>query len=343
MKLLPWLAIAGTMSVLGITSLTYAASTGPIKVGAGPIITAYAKREVLKVGMETTIVAHVTNASSSNIELYNETTGTYLAGDPLGGGGVGFVVSDSSAQIVTYQPVVRAAGLVHVVAGPTISIEWQADANSTSNGFSAPNGAGVNAIYYTTPANSAAPHESVTISRYRMPRGGFNSEVFAEAYGGPVLENFTDLSNGASANPKYTWAAPTNGKPMFYQMTAYAVPLINGTYDYAQQTKAFAPTYVANEPDNVPSVPESATLGTDLKIGGLTPGGAYWFTYVGFNTQLIKWQTVAANNQGEVTLPLNRLGAIKILIGNTVNYINVESPPPINATPRTPTSNGHHQ
>ena len=317
------LTLTATVGILGMSGLALADS-GPLNLGGPALISAYAKRQVLKLGMETTIIEHASGINGGNIELFDENTHTYLAGDRLGGGSVGFVVANSSPGIVTYKPVVLASGIIPIQAGPAISVEWQAEANSTSNGYAAPNGGGANANFYTTPANATAPMESTTIKTYRISQSGYNSEAFAEDYGGPVLENWTDLSNGATTSPSYHWTVPTDHKPMFYQMTAYAVPVSNGSYNYSEQAKVYSPTYVANEPANQSGIPELATIGTNLTLKGLSNGEAIWFTYVGMNTQDLKWQTVAADSKGVAVIPLNRLGAIKIL-DNGVNYINVDS------------------
>ncbi len=324
------LCAAGVLGtgLLGLSGQVLAKAP-PIDVGGSAIVSAYAKRQVLKVGMETTIVEHAAGiANQAKIELYDQNTGTYLQGDPLGGGAVGFVVASSSSQLVTYRPVVEYAGVVHLAAGPSIAVEWQSAANSTSNGFSAPNGGGANADFYTTGANSAAPTESVHIAAYDMASYGYNSEGFAEDYGGPVLQNWTDLSNGATNQSTYQWKVPTDGKPMFYQMTAYAVPKSNGQYQYDQQAKVYSPTFVANEPANPDAaIPEVAPLGTNLQLTGLHPGWAVWFTCIGMNTQDLKWETVAVNASGDAVIPLNRLGAVKILLNGQVDYVNVESAP----------------
>ncbi len=319
-----FVAIGVGAAVLGLSGFALAQGA-PINLEQPPIISAYAKRQVLKVGMETTIVEHAANIEARRLQLYDKNTGTYLRGDALGGGAVGFVVSASQPQLVTYRPVVVYGGITHLVAGPSISVEWQGEANSTSNGFAAPNGGGANANFYTTGANSTAPSESVKIANYDMGTSGYNSEAFAEDYGGPVLQNWTDLSNGATTHSTYAWTVPSDGKPMFYQMTAYAVPLTGGRYNYAEQAKVYSPTYVANEPANSDNIPEVSTLGTNLQLGEVSPGQAVWFTYVGFNTSDLKWQTVAATASGEAVIPLNRLGAIKILVNGTMNYVNVES------------------
>ncbi len=323
-----WIALGAAAGVLGVSGYVLA-KVPPLDVGGTPIVSAFAKRQVLKVGMETTIVEHAAGvANRGKLELYDQNTGTYLHGTGLGGGAVGYVVASPSAQLVTYRPVVKYAGVVHLAAGPAISVEWQNAANSTSNGFSAPNGGGANANFYTTGANSAAPAESVHIAAYAMGSYGYNSEGFAEDYGGPVLQNWTDLSNGATNHTTYQWKVPTDGKPMFYQMTAYAVPERSGQYQYGQQAKAYSPTFVAGEPANPDAaVPEVAPLGTNLQLTGLHPGWAIWFTCVGMNTQDLKWETVAINAHGDAVIPLNRLGAVKILLNGHVDYVNVESAP----------------
>ncbi len=323
-----WIGLGLAAGAVGLSGYVLAKAP-PIDGGGTAIVSAYAKRQVLKVGMETTIVEHAAGiVNRAKIELYDQNTGTYLPGSPLGGGAVGFVVASSTAQLVTYRPVVNYAGVVHLVAGPAISVQWQNAANSTSNGFSAPNGGGANANFYTTGANSAAPVESVNIAAYNMGSHGYNSEGFAEAYGGPVLQDWTDLSNGATNHSAYQWTVPTDGKPMFYQMTAYAVPESNQQYQYGQQAKAYSPTFVAGEPTNPDTaVPEVAPLGTNLRLTGLHPGWAVWFTGVGMNTQDLKWQTVAVSDKGNAVIPLNRLGAFKILLNGQVDYVNVQSPP----------------
>jgi len=320
------IVLGGSAAILAASGISFAQG-GPVNVGNPPIIWASANRQVLKVGMHATIIEHVANAAG-HIELYNVTNHRYLKGNFLGGGTIGYVVSSTTPEIVTYEPVVIEGGFLPVKAGPAISIEWQSEANSTSDSYVSPNGGSANADYYTTGASSTEPIESTIIGQYNMGHTvGYNSEAFAEDYGGGVLENWTDLSNGATTSPNYSWSVPSNGKPMFYQMTAYVVPIINGSYDYSDQAKAYAPTYVANEPANRFNIPERATLGTNLTISGLPAGSVVWFTYIGFNTPNLKWQTVAANTNGLVVIPLNQLGAIKLLVNGTLNYVNVQSPP----------------
>ena len=302
------------------------AKAPPVNIGGQLMISAYAKREVLKVGMETTIIVHAAGGRPGRVELYDKNTGTYRPGNALAEGADGFVVSSATAALVTYVPVVQYAGILKRVAGPPISVEWQSEANATSNGFSAPNGGEVNASFYTTGAESRRPAESVRIAPSAMAANGYNSEGYAQDFGGAVLLNWTDLSSGATDHSVDHWTVPSDGKPMKYQMTAYAVQKTHGWYNYAEQAKAYSPTYVANEPANPHHVPEIAKLGSNLKLTGMYPEQEIWFSYIGMNTPYLKWQAVVINLQGTAVIPLNRLGTVKILLHSRPAYVNVESP-----------------
>ncbi len=302
------------------------AKAPPVDMGGQTMISAYAKREVLKVGMETTIIVHAAGIGHGQVELYDKNTKAYIQGNVLAHGANGFVVSSAAPALVTYVPVVRYAGVLKRVAGPPISVEWQSEANATSNGFSDPNGGEVNASFYTTGAKSRRPTESVRIVPAGMAANGYNSEGYAQDFGGTVLLNWTDLSSGATDHAVYHWTVPSDGKPMKYQMTAYAVDKTHGWYNYAEQAKAYSPTYVANEPANPHHVPEIATLGTNLRLTGMYPEQEIWFSYIGMNTPYLKWQAVVVNLQGTAVIPLNRLGTIKILLHSRPAYVNVDSP-----------------
>ncbi len=320
-----WMVTGAAVAACGLSGWALAKAP-PVNMGGKPMISAYAKREVLKVGMETTIIAHAAGIGSGRVELYDKNTGAYVPGDVLARGAVGFVVSSATAELAAYEPVVQyAGGVLHRVAGPSISVEWQSEANATSNGFSAPNRGEVNANFYTTGAKSRKPAESVKMAPAGMAANGYNSEGYAQDFGGPVLLNWTDLSSGATDHSVYHWTVPSDGKPMKYQMTAYAVDKTHGWYNYAEQAKAYSPTYVAAEPANPSHVPEVATLGTNLRLTGLYPEQEVWFSYIGMNTPYLKWQAVVVNLQGTVVIPLNRLGTVKILLHSRPAYVNVES------------------
>lgn len=172
-----------------------------------------------------------------------------------------------------------------------------------------------------TGATSTSPSITEYLGNYGIVASYFNAEVFAQDFSGDIIENWVGLGIGTADS--YTWDPPTNGNPMRFQISGYALPEVNDTYDNALRAKAYAPTWFAYCPSSPFGIPDSASLGSNWQLTGLPASIQVWVLYTDINNHHPQWTTGYTNSSGEIFIPLTRMGGMEIMINGEKSYVNV--------------------
>jgi hypothetical protein len=282
--------------------------------GGYTIATVRANRSVVKAGMDVTLYARFSQVGPGQTQIVDLTTGqTWNVTN-----NTGIVTRENSPTTQVYAAQVDDSGTI-THRGQSVSVLWQSGANATSNQWGNSSGQSANARYsLSAGANATSLAITEYIGNYGMGNTGFQAESFDETVSGSILQNWTALGPSTSASFSQTFSNGSQSAPVKVQMTGYAVPIVNGSYDWAEQAKAPAATFVFNAPSS-PYGPELVSLGSNITLTGYSSGSQVWFTPIGLSNKT-RWQTAYANSSGDVNIPANRMGAIEYIGPNGTDY-----------------------